>query len=441
MMLTKYDSYKDSGVNWLREIPLSWKSYRFKDISLIQTSNVDKKTNENEEEVLLCNYIDVYKNDFITKSLNFMNATAKKDQISKFKLSKNDVVITKDSETAEDIAKPALVVENLKNVICGYHLALVKSKKGLVNNKYIFRLFQSFNFHWNFIVKSKGVTRVGLSINNAVNNQELFLPPISEQIKISNFLDKKTLQIDGKIKLLQEKKESYEELKESLINETVCRGIDKNVELKDSRIEWIGKMPRHWNIHRNKNLFTESKELSTTGKEDLLSVSEYTSINIRAKDVKTGDNSSRADSIIEYKICKRGDLVINIMLAWKTGLGVSPFLGIVSPAYCVYRPKNSIFSKYYHYLFRTEMYTAEFRRNSTGIISSRLRLYSDKFFAIHAIVPTKNEQIQIANYLDEKTSKIDKIISKINDQIETLKEFRKTLINDIVTGKVRVQDE
>jgi type I restriction enzyme S subunit len=441
MKLAKYDSYKDSGVEWQREIPEFWKSYRFKDITLIQTSNVDKKTDENEEEVFLCNYIDVYKNDFINKSLNFMKATAKKDQISKFKLSKNDVIITKDSETAEDMAKPALVVEELKNIICGYHLALVKSKKYFVDNKFIFRLFQSSDFHWNFIVKSKGVTRVGLSINNAVNNQELFLPPISEQNKISNFLDQKTSQIDKKIKLLQEKKESYEELKKSLINETVCRGIDKNVELKDSGIEWIGKIPKHWNIKRNKNLFIESKELSNTGKEDLLSVSEYTGVSIKSKDIKTGNNSSRADSLINYKICKKGDLVINIMLAWKTGLGVSPYFGIVSPAYCIYRPKNSIFSKYYHYLFRTELYIAEFRRNSTGIISSRLRLYSDKFFAIHVIVQPKREQIQIANYLDKKTSKIDNIISKINDQVETLKEFRKTLINDVVTGKVRIQDE
>ena len=227
-------------------------------------------------------------------------------------------------------------------------------------------------------------------------------------------------------------------MKKTLINETVCRGLNKDVGLKDTEIEWIEKIPKHWRIDRNKNLFYESKKVSKTGKEDLLSVSEYTGVTIKGKDEETGENNSRADSLEEYKICSKGDLVINIMLAWKTGLGVSPFFGIVSPAYGVYSPKSKISPEYYHYLFRTDMYTAEFRRSSTGIISSRLRLYSDKFFAIHSILPPKPEQIQIAKYLDEKTSKIDKIISKIDEQVNTLTEFRKTLINDVVTGKVRV---
>jgi len=441
MILDKYDSYRDSEVEWLGEIPNDWKLYRLKDMVVIRTSNVDKKVNDNETEVLLCNYMDVYKNEFITSAIAFMKATATIEQIKNFKILKNDVIITKDSETSEDIAVPAFVEEELENVICGYHLALIREPIKNVFNKYIFRLFQSSKFKFNFVIESKGITRVGLSINNSVKNQELFLPSYKEQINIANFLDEKTSQIDKKIKFIQDKKSNYEELKKSLINETVCSGIEKNAELKESGIKWIGKIPKHWNIQRNKDVFVESTKLSSNGKEDLLSVSEYTGITIRPKDFETGNNSSRADSLTKYKVCKREDLVINIMLAWKTGLGVSALLGIVSPAYCVCRPKNSKFSKYYHYLFRTEIYTAEFKRNSTGIISSRLRLYSDKFFTIQIIVPPKEEQIQIANYLDEKTSKIDKIVSKINDQIETLKEFRKTLINDIVTGEERVQDE
>jgi type I restriction enzyme S subunit len=424
MILTKYDSYKDSGVNWLKEIPLTWKSYRFKDISLIQTSNVDKKTNKNEEEVLLCNYVDVYKNDFITKSLNFMKATAKKDQISKFKLSKNDVIITKDSETAEDMAKPALVLEDLKNIICGYHLALVRSKKDLVNNKYIFRLFQSSNFHWNFIVKSKGVTRVGLSINNAVNNQDLFLPPILEQIKISNFLDKKTSQIDKKIELLQGEKENYGKLKKTLINKTVCRGLNKNVELKDSGIEWIGKIPGHWTITRGKNIFYElrkSKISASEGQNQGMYKFFTSSVN-QTKWIDTFTENSEE-------------------IIFSTG-------GIAGVHYCdkkfsystdcwAIKSKNQ-FLKYFYYYFKSILYEID----KIAFQGAGLRHLKRDFIKLTELIkPSKEEQIQIANYLDEKTLKIDKIISKINDQIETLKEFRKTLINDVVTGKMRIQDE
>lgn len=452
MILTKYDTYKDSGVDWLGEIPVSWKSYRFKDISLIQTSNVDKKTNENEEEVLLCNYVDVYKNDFITKSLNFMKATAKKGQINKFKLSKNDVIITKDSETAEDMAEPALVVEDLKNIICGYHLALVKSKKDFVNNKYIFRLFQSSDFHWNFIVKSKGVTRVGLSINNAVNNQELFLPPILEQIKISNFLDKKTSQIDKKNKLLQEKKESHEELKKSLINEIVCRGINKNVELKDSGVEWIGKIPKHWKVERLRGfckVSTSSVNKKINENEKLVKLVNYTNVygNL-AKEIYNNSNymvvSANNQQRNEKKLIM-GDVLFTPSSETIEDIGVSSVvmenLNNTLYSYHLVRARffKNINNGFKKYLFNNDIVQYYFSKSAKGTTRQILNL--NVFNNLIIVLPPKEEQIQIANYLDKKTFKIDKIVSKISDQIKTLKEFRKTLINDVVTGKVKIQDE
>ena len=129
------------------------------------------------------------------------------------------------------------------------------------------------------------------------------------------------------------------------------------------------------------------------------------------------------------------------MLAWKRGLGVSAYYGIVSPSYAVYTPLKTVSSSFFHYLLRTEDAIAEFKRNSTGIIESRLRLYTDSFYALSVAFPSFEEQTAIADYLDEKTAEIDRIVESINNQIDKLKELRKTLINDVVIGKIKVVKE
>lgn len=203
------------------------------------------------------------------------------------------------------------------------------------------------------------------------------------------------------------------------------------IEMKDSGIEWIGDIPAHWEIKRLKSIFSECKDLSSTGEEDLLSVSEYYGV-ARRLDIKEDDEfDSRADSLEGYKICKKNDLVINIMLAWKRGLGFSDYDGIVSPAYAVYRGKN-IIPHYYHYLLRTDRYIAEFKRNSKGIIDSRLRLYSDRFFNIKTIVPPLAEQQAIADYLDKKTAEIDEQITALEKKSDAYQRLKRSLISEVV---------
>lgn len=135
---------------------------RLKDISSIQNSNVDKISLENEHPIRLCNYVDVYKNEFIDSSLDFMQATAELSEIKRFAVRKNDVFITKDSETCYDIAVPALATETLENVVCGYHLTQLRTKERVLLGSYLFRLFQSKNYGFRFVIFSKGITRVDL---------------------------------------------------------------------------------------------------------------------------------------------------------------------------------------------------------------------------------------------------------------------------------------
>jgi len=261
-----------------------------------------------------------------------------------------------------------------------------------------------------------------------------------EQKQIVDFLDKKTTEINS---LLKRDKQLIELLKEkriALINQVVTKGLNSKVKFRDSEIDWIGKIPEGWEIEKNKHLFYEIKKLSIFGDETLLSVSDKYGIKPRFEIIGDGENLTNAETMKGYKKCLKGDLIMNIMLAWKGALGVSDYNGIVSPAYCIYRNKKGI-SKYFHYLFRTNLYQNQFKRFSTGIIDSRLRLYPEEFLNLLSIIPQKNEQIKIVEYLDKATLHIDKTIKKIKKRTKLLEEYKKSLIHNVVTGKVDVRRE
>lgn len=194
---------------------------------------------------------------------------------------------------------------------------------------------------------------------------------------------------------------------------------------------WLGNYPAHWQVLRIKNIFSEIEDRSTSGNEELLSVSHYTGITLKRDSLENEDDFiSNAETLEGYKRVAKGDLVINIMLAWNGSLGISPFDGITSPAYCVYRTKENNNPEYFGYLFATNLLKTEFRKKSTGIIDSRLRLYSDKFFSIFSVVPPVEEQNQIVEYIKTQSLKINHFIAKKQQFIALLKEQRQSVIND-----------
>lgn len=190
---------------------------------------------------------------------------------------------------------------------------------------------------------------------------------------------------------------------------------------KDSGFDWIGKIPSHWGLLKSKYLWRESFSVSQTGKEDLLSVSQYDGI--------TPASGSRSESLVGYKVVEENDLVINIMLAWMGGLGVSRHNGLVSPAYCVYRLQGENNPRYMHYLYKTPMYLAEFARHSTGVIPSRWRMYTDDFGQVLTLIPPREEQDAMVAYLDTATSKIDEAISQQQRMIDLLNERKQVIID------------
>lgn len=195
---------------------------------------------------------------------------------------------------------------------------------------------------------------------------------------------------------------------------------------KDSGEQWLGRIPSHWEIRRSKFLWKETDRRSQKGTEQLLSVSQYDG-------VREANAESRSESLVEYKYVHKDEFVINIMLAWLGGLGISNFEGVVSPAYCVYHLKDKQNPRFLHYLYRTPQYLAEFARHSTGIVPSRWRMYTDDFGDVLTILPPIKEQNRMVQYLDEQTSQIDEAIAQQQKMIDLLNERKQMIINNAVT--------
>ncbi len=215
---------KPSGVEWLGDVPAHWEVRRLQTVAEMRVSNVDKHTKEDEFPVRLCNYVDVYKNDRITQEMSFMRATASRDEIERFRLKQDDVLITKDSEAWDDIGVPALVTEPADDLISGYHLALLRPLKQMLG-AYLAWTLQSKTIAYQFHVEAKGVTRYGLT-HAGIQSVNLPLPPLSEQTAIVRYVDKATAAIDTAISRTHRQIELLQEYRTRLIADVVTGKLD-----------------------------------------------------------------------------------------------------------------------------------------------------------------------------------------------------------------------
>lgn len=216
---------RPSGIDWLGDVPEHWDVRAIKQVSTVYFSGVDKHTVAGEELVMLCNYTDVYKNECITSQINFMQASATKAEIAKFTLKRGDVLITKDSETADDIAVPAWVSENLSGVICGYHLALLRPVEGTLTGEYFYRALTANRIAQQFHVAATGVTRVGLSKHD-VKNAVFPVPPTEEQGQICRWIEDKFIPLDDAISRSKSEIDLIREYRERLISDVVTGKVD-----------------------------------------------------------------------------------------------------------------------------------------------------------------------------------------------------------------------
>ena len=437
----QYPAMKDSGVEWLGDVPAHWEVRRLRNVANIQFSNVDKHSKDGETTVRLCNYSDVYYNDRIRSGMNFMSATATAEEIRRFRLVAGDVLITKDSESWDDIGVPAFVENSANDLVCGYHLALLRPNSGTLAGEFLQRALSCRGIADQFFVRANGVTRFGLS-QAAIKSCSLPVPPLPEQTAIARFLDQVTDRIDRYIRAKEKLIALLEEKKQAIVQDAVtgrihvCTGKPYQT-YKPSGLEWLGEIPVHWQVVRNGQIFVQRNEV---GFPDLPILEVSLTTGVRVRDF---ENSIRKQVMSDRNLYKRAvkdDIAYNMMRMWQGAVGVAPVDGLVSPAYVVAKPREGTEPRYFDYLFRTGTYLIEVDKHSRGIVKDRNRLYWEDFKQMPTPRPPTNEQVLIADAVDRKVRLTQEAIRNARQQIILANELRTGLINDIVTGKFDVRE-
>lgn len=436
-VVSEYSKYKKSAFPWINEIPENWNELRLKNAAQVELSNADKKTVEGEIPVLLCNYVDVYYNSKINSHLDFMKATAKRDQVKKFTLRKDDVLLTKDSETAHDIGVPSWVEKDLDGVLCGYHLSHIRPYKNVLNGRYLYYSLRSPGFRDHFWSYANGVTRYGI-LKGDIKNTPIFVPPLAVQDSISSFLDIKTTEIDSLITDKEKLITLLEEKRQAVITEAVTKGLNPDVEMKESGMDWIGEIPQHWDLKKMKYLFEIKKRIIPEDDPTILSMTQK---GIRVKDISKNEGQI-AESYDKYQKVKIDDFVMNQMDLLTGFVDYSIFEGVTSPDYRVFRLREQENSKNYflHYL-QMCYFRRIFYRFGQGVSKfGRWRLQTTSFKEFLVPTPPVSEQIKITEYIEEQLEEIQETVDVVGNIIRKLKEYRQSLIYEAVTGKIDVRE-
>ncbi|MFX1703949.1 restriction endonuclease subunit S [Chitinophaga sp. CC14] len=416
--LEEYLTYRDSGVKWLNEIPLHWKLVRLKYI-------VSYQKGKNPKEISLEETGDIY------LSMEYLRGDYKKIQyINNSKglvsVEENDILLLWDGSNAGEFIRG-------KKGILSSTMAVIKINS--IHERYS-------KYYLNVIEKQLRQSTIGMGIPH-VNSEELknlifLVPPYKEQISIAQFLDSKIHKIDKAINQKTRLIELLKERKQILIHKAVTHGLDPTLPMKDSGVEWIGMIPKHWKIVTNYSLFEQRNEKGND-KLPILSISIHTAVsseelndenNIRGK-IRIEDKSS-------YKLVKPNDIAFNMMRAWQGAIGSVSTMGMVSPAYIVVKPITTINSIFFEYQYRTDLFIQQMDRFSRGITDFRKRLYWNEFKRLFTILPPENEQREIVEFVENATAKIQIAVAYKQKEIEKLKEYKSTLINSAVTGKIKV---
>lgn len=423
--MQRYASYKPSGVEWLGEVPAHWEVRPgftcFKE-------NKDRNKGLVESTVLSLSY-----GRIVIKPEEKLTGLVP-ESFESYQLIKPGDIVIRTTDLQNDQTSLRVGYAKDKGMITSAYLGLRCHPE--INPEYVFRLLESYDALKVFYGMGSGL-RQNIDFWD-FKRLPIPLPPRDEQDRIVAFLDETTTEIDSAIAKKERLIELLDEQKTILINKAVTQGLSPDVPQHDNAISWIGKIPSHWQVRRAKYLFREIDERSTSGGEELLSVSHITGVTPRSE--KTNVYMFMAEDYSGSKLCRPHDLVFNIMWAWMGALGVSDRVGIVSPSYSVYRQlQEGTFNNWYlEHLLRSTLYVAEYNKRSTGLHSSRLRLYSHMFLDMELGFPLREEQDKIERETKTQISQADVVIKSVWVEIEKLTELRSSLVASAVTGKIRV---
>lgn len=431
----------------MRNLPDHWNVARLSNVANVTFSNVDKLTSDDETLVRLCNYVDVYKNDRITADLDFMEASAEPREIARFQIQVGDVLVTKDSETPDDIAIGSVVADELPNVLCGYHLAMIRPCATKLHGPYLAWLYASKQFRSHYEAHAVGVTRFGLA-QSIFKATKLPLPPLEEQKAIASHLDGSCTSIDSAISAKRKQIESLTGVRKSLLQRVVTRGKDQDPTLVDTGNSWLEQIPEGWSLVMLKRL-AEIQSGLTLGKvyedEDLVEYPYLRVANVQDGYVELEDVSTlevpptlaarvtlRAGDVL---MTEGGDLD-------KLGRG-TVWDGQIAP--CLHQ--NHVFAVrcFRHKLlphFLAYVTAAQYGRDyfeATGKRTTNLAATnSTKVGMFYIPLPSLKVQAELVRYLDTELGRLATIEANIGKQIETLLAYRKSLIHECVTGKRRI---
>ena len=414
-MTQRYDTYKDSGVQWLGEIPGHWEMRKMKYI-------FDERSEKNHPNEPM------------------LSATQSEGVILQSKYQGRVVVVNTGFERLK-LVKDGDFVIHLRSFQGGieyaYDRGIISAAYTILNPKYpefsayYKRLFKSSSFIDLLKICVTGI-REGQNINYSKLKQFFIpLPPLSEQHSIVSFLDAKCGKIDEWVTKKQKEVEHLQELKQRVIADAVTRGLNPHVKMKATNIPWIKDIPEHWDMSKISSHFRQRNEKVSDKDYPALSVSKQgVTPQLDNVALSNAEGTSR-------KLVKVGDYAVNSRSDRKGSCGVSKYEGSVSLITIVLEPFN-INGEYIHYLFRSNLWVEEFYRNGRGIVADLWTTNYQMMKSMYMPVPPLSEQRSIVSYLDAKTSKIDKLIANITKENESIKKYKQRLISDVVTGQIKV---
>ena len=420
-------------------VPAGWTSSRLCDLADIRSSNVDKKSNDDEIPVRLCNYTDVYYNNEITNKISFMAATAKQSQIDRFSLECGDVIITKDSETPDDIAIPTYVAEPLSKVLCGYHLSLIRPDKLKANGRFLSHLFGLPKVRHHFYILANGITRYGLNID-AIENAPIQTPPLPEQQKIAAILTA----VDEVIASTQAQISKLKDLKTGMMQELLTKGIG-HTEFKDSP---VGRIPAAWETTSlEKIIATLDGGVSVNSENrpkraDEFGILKTSSVNkgiffpdenkvIIESEISRAKVNPVADSIV-FSRMNTPDLVGESGYVKETrhDLFLPDRLWLLNV-----NDRENTNVLWLSYMLSSGNTRRKINEAATGTSDSMKNISKPNLLAIQIVHPPITEQKIIADVLQSIDNQIEYSENKFIQNTNT----KKALMQDLLTGKVRVR--
>lgn len=417
--MKRYESYKDSGVKWLGEIPGHWEvrkiKYTFKERSQKGFPKLSLLTATQQYGVIKK---DDYENRTVvaTKGLDTLKLVCKNDFVISLRSFEGGIEMSHE----EGIISPAYTILIPKKIEPSYFRHLGKSPVFI-----------------NLLKMMVTGIREGQNIDyNKLRTNLIPIPPNSEQTAIANYLDSVTSKIDEAISQQQKMIDLLNERKQIIIQNAVTKGLDPNAKMKDSGVEWIGEIPENWEVKRLRNYLRIFSEKGYSHCQ-LLSVTREMGVILRDKENIEENHNFVPDDLSGYKHINKGDFVINKMKSWQGSYGLSDYEGIVSPAYFTCK-LSGIDKKYFSTAIRSKAYIGFFNRYSKGIRLGQWDLDPLSMKEIPFIEPPLIDQQKIYNYLSEINKVINIEIEKCNKMISLLQERKQIIINDVVTGKVKV---